>query len=379
VKVVFRVDASLAIGSGHVMRCLSLAGELKRRGADVKFVSREFPGNMCTFVEEKGYRLYRLPYQEGQFGQDEARPAYIAQSGEDWGQDAEETVSCLGAGSEDVDWLIVDHYALDSRWESALRSNAGKVMVIDDLANRSHDCNVLFDQNLHSEPKARYLRLVGSGCVFLLGPEYALLRPEFIVERRTCVRRSGHIRRIFVFFGGSDISNETIKTIEAIEMIDITGIEVDIVAGVSNIHKETIRKRCEFIENMHFHCPAEDIAELMANADIAIAAGGSTTWERCCVGLPALTISVADHQEVISKGVEKAGASIHLGMADAMSTNQIADAIKQLMHSPKTLMRMEASAKAIVDGLGTKRVASVLFAATDIHQVQCHEHSFSRA
>ncbi len=180
-KIVFRVDASLQIGSGHIMRCLTLADELVRRGADIIFVCRERLGNLINLIEAKRYQVIRLP---------QAQVEYIATTddlyhaewlGVSWEQDASDTIAVLG--DEKPEWLVIDHYAIDRRWEQKLRPHVGKIMVIDDLADRPHDCDLILDQNLYQEMDKRYVNNVPESCQKLFGPKFALLRPEFAAAR----------------------------------------------------------------------------------------------------------------------------------------------------------------------------------------------------
>lgn len=219
-KVAFRADASVGIGSGHVMRCLTLAGELKEAGAQIIFICRECEGNLCDLIEKQGIPVARI-------------------SGElqSWEADAFQSLEALKKYGK-ADWLVVDHYSLDHRWEAGIRNAAEKIMVIDDLADRIHDNDLLLDQNLYEDLENRYNGLAPPHCIKLLGPRYALLRPEFRKARASLRKRDGIIRRILVSFGGSDPSNETAKALEAIGLLGKPEIAVDVVVGSSNPHRE---------------------------------------------------------------------------------------------------------------------------------------------
>jgi len=180
-RLVFRTDASLTIGSGHVMRCLTLAEALRTRGAQCFFVCREHPGNLLELIRKRGFEACALHLNTSCAAAatvDAERPtAHAAWLGAHWRTDAAQTLAACGGS--DVDWLIVDHYALDARWEAELRPACRKLMVIDDLADRNHDCDLLLDQNLVAESDARYQQRVPPGCTLLLGPRYALLQPLY--------------------------------------------------------------------------------------------------------------------------------------------------------------------------------------------------------
>ena len=210
-RVAFRVDSSTVLGSGHVMRCLTLAHALKQRSAEILFISRELAGNMCDHVAAEGFPVVRLPIGSSASKSDTCAPQ-IAVNAESpwmsWEEDAKLTSRVIEEWGK-ADWLIVDHYALDSGWEASLRPSTGQIMVIDDLADRQHDCDLLLDQNFYEGLDRRYCRLVPGTCRKLLGPKYALLRPEFIRARANLQERSDAVRRVLIAFGGVDRSNET--------------------------------------------------------------------------------------------------------------------------------------------------------------------------
>ena len=237
-KVVFRCDASILMGSGHVMRCLTLANELREQGADITLICRKHPGHLFDLIESSKHRLLRLPFAATSATGKLAHAHWLGATQE---EDSKQTVEALKT-IERVDWLVVDHYALDVEWEAAIRSYTKHIMVIDDLADRVHDCDVLLDQNLHrAEMETRYEKLIPPQCKKLLGPKYALLRPEFKKARSNLKVRDGSVKRIFVFFGGSDPTNETGKALQAIQQLGRTDIAIDVVVGSTNPHQSRHR------------------------------------------------------------------------------------------------------------------------------------------
>ncbi len=352
-KVVFRCDSSKEIATGHVMRCLTLADELARRGAEVLFICRPLEGNITGFIRKKGHKVYLIAdaCKHGKFEQSE-------DSGwrrYEWQRDAKETKDVLNK-IKPVQWLIVDHYALDYRWEVQLRLCVEKIIVIDDLANRKHDCDLLLDQNLYPDMETRYAGLVPPHCQTLLGPEYALLRPEFYKARRELKPSEGRVKRILVFMGGSDPNNQTLKVLEAIKMLDRKELTVDVVVGGSNKNREQIERYCSALANFHFYYQVHSMAELMARADLAIGAGGVTTWERCCLGLPSIVMSLAPNQDGLSKVVASMGASVYLGRASAMSMERLSRELWHVMTDSKLMQSMSVGGKKLVDGYGVERV-----------------------
>lgn len=336
IKIAIRVDASEQIGSGHLMRCLTLADSLKSR-AEIHFITRKLKGALPELIAEKGYAAIHELQSEAL---EEALQGY-----EKWltvkrSTDAKQTRAVLRE-LKAVDWLIVDHYALEESWENDMRPYARKIFVIDDLANRRHDCDILLDQNYYKDRDERYKGLVPEQCQLWLGPAHAILRPEFYEERKRLRQRDGTIRRILIFFGGSDADNETSKAMRAVEMLERSDLQVDVVVGKSNPHRMEIEEDCKKHENWQYHCQIDCMARLMNEADLAIGAGGTTTWERCYMGLPALVVSVAENQEQIAKDCAEYGCIVYLGDYRDVSIRKIKEKLIQFLREPlfvKTLI-----------------------------------------
>jgi len=274
------------------MRCLTLADALKTNGAQTRFVSRHLPEHMQSKLAEKGHEFALLNAVKNSTALDEL--AHASWLGVSQAQDAADSIQALTG--QNWDWLIVDHYALDSRWESMLRQSANKILAIDDIADRQHDCDTLLDQNLYADMEARYVGKVPAHCQQLLGPRYALLRNEFKKLHEQVKPRNGPVRRMLIFFGGIDADNHTGQTIEALSKIEIPEIHVDVVIGAQHPARTEIETTCTR-HGFVCHVQTDKMAELMAAADLAIGAGGITTWERCCVGLPTLVLCTADNQQ----------------------------------------------------------------------------------
>lgn len=356
--IVFRTDSSLLIGSGHVMRCLTLADELSRRGGEVMFICREHAGHLIGLIEGKGYTVARLLRPEGECAATPEDVAHQSWLGVSWQEDAADTIAALGGMRPQ--WLIVDHYALDCRWEETLRLHTGKILVIDDLADRLHECDMLLDQNLYRAIEARYDGLVPVRCQRLLGPKYALLRPEFAVARKDLRERFGEIRRVLVFFGGVDPTNETEKALQALKGMTGRQFEVDVVVGAANLNSERIQQICAANRGFHYRCQVNNVAELMAMADLAVGAGGTATWERCAMGLPSLVMSVADNQVELAETGAEHGLFLYLGKARDVSSDVIMKALELFFASPVNLRHYAASSVGLVDAKGAGRVAAFL-------------------
>jgi len=347
VIIFIRTDASIAIGTGHVMRCLTLADELMRKGAEVSFICRKESGNLIGFIEEKGYRVYPLP----------ADIDSVA--------DKELTQKILQEQQKATDWLIVDHYKIDASWEFYLRKYANKIMVIDDLANRKHDCDLLLDQNFYENFEIRYDELVPYNCRKLLGPKYALLRPEFAETRKNLKQRNCKVNKILISFGGNDPTDETTKSLKAIMSLNRPDIAVDVVVGSSNPHKEKIEQICSAMTNASFYCQINNMAQLMADADLSIGAGGATTWERCCLVLPSIVMTLAENQRELANHLEKEGIVMHLGWHKDVEESDINEAVRKLLYNPEKIKIMSEKSRALVDGEGIKRVMNKIVAGRE--------------
>ena len=332
---VFRVDASTQIGSGHVMRCLTLAQKLKKeKQADVYFVMRLLEGNLIELVKSKGFTVFTLPkapLNDGLKGY--AKWLAVTQM-----QDAEETNAVISQLPK-IDLLVVDSYAIDYEWESMLHPYVKQIMVIDDLANRKHDCDILLDQNYSYNMHHKYDGLVPKTCQKYIGPQYLLLREEFYKVKKHLKKRDGSINNILVFFGGSDLTNETKKAMEAIKLLNKPEIKVNVVVGASNKNKEQIKEICSSDEQFTFYCQVENMAELMNEADLAIGAGGTTTWERCFMELPSIVISIADNQHAGCKFIaENTKVISYLGKSSDVDAVTLGQAVSSISKDEYFLM-----------------------------------------
>lgn len=342
--IAIRADASASIGTGHVMRCLTLAGMLRERGAAVAFLCRAQPGDLCGLIEQRGYGVRRI-------------------GGADAEEDAQQTAHAIRALERRPDWLIVDHYAFDRRWESALRALVGRIMVVDDLANRPHDCDLILDQNYGENLSSRYEHLVPRQCIRLIGPRFALLRREFREARRALRQRTGKLARLLIAFGGSDPTNETEKTLTGLAALEFHDAEIDVVLGGLNPHRETVRSNHGSNRRISFHESTADLAALMSSADLSIGAGGAMNWERCFLGLPAVVIVTATNQAETSNALGAAGAIINLGWHADVSAHRIATTVASLSQDGAALRRLGRKSMEMMDS-GASTPAGVDILAT---------------
>lgn len=360
-SIAFRVDASLQIGSGHVMRCLTLATALREQGATCHFICREHTGNLIDQIRDRGFAVIALvtdgldlpsAAQDGK-----SLPAHAAWLGVDWQTDAKATRDVLQSIS--ADWLVVDHYALDRAWEQALRPHCAQLMVIDDLADRLHDCDLLLDQNLGREI-ADYVDLVPATCTVLTGPHYALLRPEFAALREYSLqrRRPPQLRRLLITMGGVDQSNATGQVLDALRRCPLPqDCRITVVMG---LHGPWLAKVQAQAADFPWPCEVKvnvsDMAQLMADSDLAIGAAGSTSWERCALGLPTLMVVLAANQREAAANLQKKGAASIMSLHD--SYNNLKAALSLMSNA--FLETQSGNAASLVDANGTMRVTQAL-------------------
>lgn len=354
-KILFRADASIRMGAGHVSRCATLGHELQRRGATVSFACRATPGNYIAWLQSAGFGVEALPCESMEESSDE----YADWLGAPMAQETKE-MSALLDQQGGVDWLVVDHYAIDAGLERALKPCASKILCIDDLANRSHDCELLLDQNLYAAPEQRYAGRLPSSARTLLGPRYSLLRPEFATARQHLRQYDGAVRRILLFMGGGDSANVTATVLEALAQSKHSDIAIDVVVGGANPHIHDIQARCAKLPHAHLHRQVDNMAKLMCEADLAIGATGVSTWERAAIGLPTLAVSVAGNQREIGRYADEAGLLHWLGDADNVSLQEWSRRIDIACDSAATLRRQRQTCVDLVDANGAQRVAEAM-------------------
>jgi UDP-2,4-diacetamido-2,4,6-trideoxy-beta-L-altropyranose hydrolase len=367
-RFVFRVDASLQMGSGHVMRCLTLADALTTQGAQCHFISRAHPGHLLDLIRQRGFAVTALPVElplppaNTQVASERPKePVHAPWLGCDWQTDAEQTRAIVK--KLQPDWLVVDHYALDQRWETALRPYYQKLMVIDDLADRPHQCELLLDQNLGRQLKD-YANLVPAQCKVLTGPQYALLRPEFAALRAYSLQRRQQpaLKQVLITMGGVDQPNATGQVLQALKGCSLPqDCRISVVMGLQAPWLQQVQEQAKDMPwPTEVMVNISDMAQRMADSDLAIGAAGSTSWERCCLGLPAFMVVLADNQRAIAEALQGAGAAKILDNTSAVPMT--CEVISALVANPRALHDMSIAAARIVDGLGTASLVSHLSA-----------------
>jgi UDP-2,4-diacetamido-2,4,6-trideoxy-beta-L-altropyranose hydrolase len=335
-NVLIRADSSSQMGLGHLMRCRSLARELLRNGHEVTFVCRELPGHQTGIITAEGFATEVIPWE----GRDPAPEA----------MDFSDTVDAIDGGY--FDCVVVDHYSLGRSWEAQMQAHCDRLVVIDDLANRSHSCDFLLDQNV--QIAGRY-DSYAPNAIKLLGPRYALLDRSFLHQRSRV--RTG-IDRILIFFGGGDTFDLTSQTIESLSAWEFANLNLDVVVGPSHPRLKSIESLISSRGNASLYPLQPSLAGLMNDADLSIGAGGSTNWERLYSGLPTIVVSVADNQIGPSEALAQAGLISYIGSHERIS--DIARVVREFLLTPQNLAAMSEAGPLCVDGYGALRAAEVI-------------------
>lgn len=364
-RVIIRVDASMQIGTGHVMRCLTLADALATEGAECHFVCREHSGNMIEMIRLRGYGIHALsvqppiaPVTEGTH-----RLVHANWLGATWQEDARQSRKVIEHLAPD--WLVVDHYALEKRWEEAVLPNRCRLLAIDDLADREHVCDLLLDQNLGRNADD-YDGLVPEHCTRLIGPHYALLRPEFARLRESSLARRAtpQLRQLLITMGGIDKDNATGTILSALCGCPLPeDCRITVVMGGNAPWLEQVKDQAaNMLWATEMAVNVGNMAERMCNADLAIGAAGGSAWERCCLGLPSLLVVLAANQQNVADAIVAEAAAILLGrVGDAMLANKLVEQLDALCCGPTVLSDMADKAGAITQGNGVyEAVSSIL-------------------
>lgn len=356
--IVFRTDASIQIGTGHVMRCLTLADALTVQGKECHFICREHPGHLLPLIAKRGHQVHVLPSDSD----DDKSPtpaqnpqplAHAQWLGATQAVDAQQCQPIVK--SLNPDWLVVDHYALDHYWHQQLRPDCKKILVIDDLADRKHDCGLLLDQTLGRDAQD-YKPWVPEHCELLCGSQYALLRPEFSQWRQYSLKRrkENKLEQLLINLGGVDKDNITTKLLQALQHSALPqNCKITVIMGASAPWIEAVKQQAKQLPwATEVKVGVSNMAELMANSDLAIGAAGATSWERCCLGLPTMMLVLAENQQMIARRLEATKACRIVELNDLSGgLNKALDGL-----TLKQLHNLATKASAVTDGWGVDRV-----------------------
>jgi len=358
-RVAFRTDSNHEIGTGHFMRCLTLTEELIKQKSEITFVSRDLPKHLQNMLIEREVKYCNLSSDNQVYPLDELAHSKWLKTSQL--KDANQTLDILK--TKGWDWIIIDHYSLDQRFEKQMRGITKHIMVIDDLADRVHDCDILLDQNFYKDQQQRYIGKVPSHCRQLLGPSYAMLRSEFKECHQFVSARTGKVRKILVFFGGMDVENLTGVALNVLVGMNLD-LQVDVVIGLLHPCKEEIVQFCKK-NKFNIYVQTTNMPALMAQADLAIGAGGTSIWERSCMGLPSICIVSADNQQKQIADLNHANL-IFSPQELNITFDFLPSIFNHLISQPEMLKDISSKSLKMVDGLGVIRVASAL----KIHNLQ---------
>ena len=334
----FRVDVSPNAGMGHFSRCKVLADELKSRGNKIIFLINHSVEFINFILVNSGYdvRFLSEDYHDSQI------------------EDAKESIRLLEGIT--CDYIIVDNYELDERWESYVRPYTKNIVVIDDNPKRKHECDILLDQNIYSfNAREKYLDLLPKNCKILLGPKFALLDPLYSLLRENLLPRSNKIKSVLVFFGGSDSNGHTLSFLKALSRTNFIDLEIDVVVGPQNKHVDEIKSYTKEIKNVNVLPFAPSLAPLILNADLFIGAGGTTTWERCCLGIPSLVTWVSENQRESTELLHSMGVQYSLGNANEITAEKWVKVLNDYIKEPAKIVKAPNDLMKIVDGKGVCR------------------------
>lgn len=360
INIAFRADANAQIGSGHLHRCLALAYELVRvLDCRILFVTNYLDDSLCDLIESQGFERLSLEPSKHSIEQNLGHSHWLSTSARDDVEQLKEYLKENDIGC--LHWVICDHYGLDAKYHKLLYQFSCRVLVIDDLADRELYCDLLIDQTFNRDKRDYDKRLTRSGCRVLVGSRYALLREEFFLCRAQSRPRKPPIYpQILVFMGSGDPLNLSEVIIRALIRTDrLKNLNIKLVLGGVNPHLEKIRAVVNQQPNIELLVDHSQMAELMLACDIAIGASGSASWERCCLGLPTITIKVAGNQSLISDGLLAVNAALDGGDAtikNGFRPEKVIESLLRLLDEPGAYQKVVENCLAICDGLGAQRV-----------------------
>jgi len=365
-RVSIRVDASARMGTGHLKRCLSLAEALEQAGATVSLVVRPIDNVAAHVLAHTAWPVHWLSEPEGNDGlaaeSSLGDPPHASWASVPWAQDVRETIAALRA--QPPDWLVLDHYAFDSRWHRAVtEALATRLLVIDDTADRTLAADALLDHNWHVDHNTKYAGRVLRAPRWLCGPRFALLSSVYRDAAR--YRTQPEVRSIGIFMGGTDPGGMSARVLGVCREVGFGG-DIEIATTSANPQLDALRAACTGALRASLMLDASDLAEFFARHDLQIGAGGGATWERCCIGLPTIVLALADNQTAVVPALTELGVVRAASMPGAAlpTAPPLAAVLTELLHDATARADLAQRAAALVDARGAQRVALYLLAST---------------
>ena len=344
-NLLIRADASVGMGTGHVMRCLALAHAWQDAGGRPVFVMSETTQALRARLGAEGCELQTLSCPAGQ---------------------ADDSTAVIDAAQrQHVDWVVVDGYQFGAEYQAALKAADLKVLFVDDNGHAQHySADLVLNQNVSATENLYSSR--SADTQLLLGTRYCLLRREFVLQSGRKRPVSDTVRTLLVMMGGSDPSNVTARVLEALELAGLAEVETTVVVGGSNPNVKNLEKlAAQSSVRINLQRDVSNLAELMAETDLAISAAGSTCWELCFMGVPSLLIDVADNQTPIARELHRLSCAIHVGNADFGRETLVAE-LRRVTASSELRRALAHSSRQMVDGQGARRVVGMMRGTGDL-------------
>jgi UDP-2,4-diacetamido-2,4,6-trideoxy-beta-L-altropyranose hydrolase len=338
--LLIRADASTAMGTGHVMRCLALAQAWQDRGGQCVFAMAESTPAVERRLRDEGMEVEKFRVCAGS-NEDAKQALFIA-------------------GKRDAAWIVADGYHFGAEYQAAIKAAGLKLLLMDDNVHAErYSADLVLNHNLHSSEslygrREPYTRL-------LLGPRYAMLRREFRSWRKWRREIPANGRKILVTMGGSDPDNVTIKVIEAIQRLANANLETVVLLGSSNPHLRPVKAAIgKQPQSMRVVCDATNVAEWMAWADVAVAGAGTTFWEMCFLGLPGILLVLAENQQRVAEAAHEMGIAWSLGAGKDASAPAIGSKLAEFLATHEQRRSQSDKGRTVVDGFGAERVVTFL-------------------
>jgi len=337
-NIIFRVDSGSMIGSGHVYRCLSFAEYI--RNSNIEFICKNYDKN-CIPLISKRYKVYEIEKDKNY----EITLNINSWLGDTSLKDAKKTIDIIK--NKNIDWLIIDHYSINKEWEDNIRPYVKNIFVIDDFTNREHNCEILLNQQIEPKESKLYFSLLPSHCKLLLGKDYILINKKFITASKNR-KPITQLKRINIFMGGGDPSNETLKIIKICDKLNKKlnyPFIFDIIIGFSNKFKKEIEEHCNSNNNFNFHYNINYMENLFSKTDLAIGAGGGTTYERCIMGIPTILLCIAENQKLVLDKFINNKTVYYIGTINEDYSKKLKQSLLYFYNNPKDLIKMSKNCK----------------------------------
>jgi UDP-2,4-diacetamido-2,4,6-trideoxy-beta-L-altropyranose hydrolase len=334
VKVALRADAYAEIGTGHLMRCIVLGQGIMERGGEVVFITYCSSAGLVSRLKNEGFSLHLLNV-----------PRSLTES--------------LGLiEKERPDWVVLDGYHFDSGYQKAMKDAGYKLLVIDDYVRLDYYyADIILNQNYGAE-EIQYN--TGKGTKLLLGTKYVMLRREFLKYREFERKCPEFAENVLITMGGADTDNLTLQVLKALNLVE-SPLKIKVAVGAANPHYEMLAEEVkQSSHSVKVLRDVQDMAHLIAWADIAVSAGGTTVWELAFMGLPSFLCIVATNQVGVVNRLARDGIFQTLGQIKDLSDREIAEAAAHLIGLRSVREEMCAKEMELVDGEGAKRVFAAM-------------------